>query len=596
MNKYRVSATPWSRTGFVGQRSLLSRAVQAAIIGAGLTVPMAQAAQIQVNGFTDDGAGGLCTLREAIATINSGSDSPDCTNGSTDAYGVNDTIVFSASNAITLALGELAINENVTLDASSVSGVTINGANNSRIINLSADSLTLNQITLTGGSSSSAGGAVYAAAATTLTLSNSIVTNNQADDEGGGIYLNSSAGTSSSLVVSNSTISYNNSNYSHGGGIALVGNFAGAELDNAVISNNMALEHGGGLYMGVNVADVSLSDSTVSNNIASNMSGGGIHINSPDMGLNLFDSQVSGNVAGLDGGGVYLLNTAAYFSTANLQNVQFSANTAGVYAAGFGGALYMRYSNAQLVSSTVSANGATQNGGGIAQIDSQMFLEDTTLSGNTASQDGGGVYSDYSNLSLERSTVSGNFAGSTAGHDGGGVWVSGGTLTMSNSTVSGNSAAGMGGGLYNYADAGTLTHVTFSDNQAVGSGGGIQDTSSVLNVVNSIVANSIAGGDCSGGAMIDSASIVEDGSCSATRSGDPNLEVLGDNGGATSTHALHANSIAIDTADSARCLALDQRSETRVAARCDVGAFEYIDQSVFYSIPLKDGSVVVIVL
>ena len=596
MNKYGVSATRASRTGFVGQRSILCRAIHASIVGAGLSVPVVQAAQIQVNAFTDDGAGGLCTLREAIATINSGAATGGCVNASADAFGINDTIVFSASNTITLTAGELAISENVSIDASSVSGVVISAADNSRIINLSADNLTLSHITLTGGSSSSAGGAVYAAAATTLTLSNSIVTNNQADDEGGGIYLNSSAGTSSSLVLSNSTISYNNSNYSHGGGIALVGNHAVAELTTSLVSNNMAAEHGGGVYLGANVADLSLTDSTVSDNIASSMSGGGIHINSPDLGLNLFDSQVSGNVAGLDGGGVYLYSTTVDYSTANLQNVAFSNNTAGSYAAGFGGALYMRYNRAQLVNSTVTANGATQNGGGIAQIDSEMLLQDSTLSGNTAAQDGGGLYSDNSNLSLERSTVSGNAGGSTAGHDGAGAWVSGGTLIMTNSTVSGNSAAGMGGGLYNYADAGTLTHVTFSGNQAVGSGGGIHDTSGVLNVVNSIVANSLSGGDCSGGAMIDAASIVEDGGCSATRSGDPKLLPLQDNGGLSLTHALRGNSPAIDTADSAQCLTEDQRSETRLATRCDVGAFEYLDQSMFYVIPLKDGSVVVITI
>ncbi|GHA12526.1 hypothetical protein GCM10008090_23040 [Arenicella chitinivorans] len=596
MSKYQLLATRESRAGFGGPRSILSRAVQTAIISAGLTVPVTQAAQIQVNGFTDDGAGSLCTLREAIATINSGSATADCANSSADAFGMNDTIVFAASNTITLSAGELAITQDVSIDASSVSGATIDAANNSRVIYLSADNLTLTDITLSGGSSSSTGGAVHAPSAATLTLSNSIVTNNQADDEGGGIYLSSSTGTVSSLVLSNSTVSYNNSNYSHGGGIALVGNHSVVELDTASIAENVASYHGGGLYIGSNYVDVALTDSNVTNNVASTMSGGGMHINSPQLGVNLFDSQISGNVAGLDGGGLYLYGTTAVYSTVSLQNAEFSGNTAGVYTAGFGGAMYTRYTRTMIVNSTVSANDATQNGGGIVQIDSEMWLRDTTLSGNSAAQDGGGIYSDYSNLILERTTVSSNSAGSTAGHDGAGVWVSGGTLAMTNSTVSGNSAAGMGGGLYNDADDGTLRHVTFSNNQAVGSGGGVHDASGVLAVINSIIANSAAGGDCSGGAMLDAASIVEDGSCAATRSGDPKLLPLADNGGPTQTHALRANSAAVSTASAAQCEALDQRSETRVASSCDVGAFEFIDQSVFYAIPTKDGKVVIISL
>jgi predicted outer membrane repeat protein len=596
MSIYANNEAVTSQFRFSGSRSLLTCAIRTALLGASLSLPSAYAARVEVNGFTDDGAGPLCTLREAIAAVNAGGATSDCINSGAEPFGTNDTIVFSAANTTTLVNGALSIAEDVTIDASSVGGATIDAAMNSPVIDLQADRLTLTGLTITGGSTTYAGGGIHAPQATTLTLSDSVVTGNQAQDEGGGIYLNSSTGTTSSLVLSNSTVSGNTSNYGRGGGIALVGNHSVVELNDVTLSTNTALYDGGGLYIGANEVDLTLANSTVTGNVASNVSGGGLHINAPDLNVTLSDSVISGNVAGFDGGGLYLYGTSATLAVANLQNMRLENNTAGAYALGFGGALYARYTSASIVNSTITMNGATQNGGAIAQIDSAITLQDTTLSGNTAAQDGGAIYSENADLTLIQTTVSSNFAGIMAGHDGAGIWISGGALVMRNSTLSGNSAAGVGGGLYNYSDVGTLTHVTFSGNQAGGSGGGLEDASGVLSVINSIVANSIAGGDCSGGAMIDSASIIEDGSCSATRSGDPKLLALEDNGGATLTHGLHANSIAINTASAAQCLALDQRSEARVAARCDVGAFEYIDQSMFYVISSKDGRVVVVPL
>ena len=57
---------------------------------------------------------------------------------------------------------------------------------------------------------------------------------------------------------------------------------------------------------------------------------------------------------------------------------------------------------------------------------------------------------------------------------------------------------------------------------------------------------------------------------------DPKLAALAANGGLTRTHALAADSPAVNMAGAAKCLATDQRGMARVAATCDSGAYELV--------------------
>src|SRR5262249_4442420 len=70
-----------------------------------------------------------------------------------------------------------------------------------------------------------------------------------------------------------------------------------------------------------------------------------------------------------------------------------------------------------------------------------------------------------------------------------------------------------------------------------------------LNLINSIIAGSTGGGDCFNISTVggtNSHNLVQDGSCSPAASGDPKLGPLQNNGGPTFTHALLADSQAID--------------------------------------------------
>jgi hypothetical protein len=163
-------------------------------------------------------------------------------------------------------------------------------------------------------------------------------------------------------------------------------------------------------------------------------------------------------------------------------------------------------------------------------------------------------------LAINNSTLSGNSGSSLFGVSHGGGISNGGTLTISNSTLSGNSAS---------------------------SGGGISGSATLQN---SIVANSLRGGNCSGTMNSKGYNLSSDATCNFSGPGDmnsisPNLGPLQNNGGPTQTMALLPGSPAIDAGNPTGCadglghlLKTDQRGDPRPDAEdiggCDIGAYE----------------------
>lgn len=121
-----------------------------------------------------------------------------------------------------------------------------------------------------------------------------------------------------------------------------------------------------------------------------------------------------------------------------------------------------------------------------------------------------------------------------------------------------------------------------------------------INVRNSILSNLSSSIDCEGSSIsVDTNTIVEDGSCNATRMGDPGLLPLAFNGGPTQTHALKPDSIAVNTANPSTCTTTDQRGVTRDES-CDVGSYELSDSQMnrgdVFVIPLRNRKSVMVEL
>jgi hypothetical protein len=322
------------------------------------------------------------------------------------------------------------------------------------------------------------------------------------------------------VTLDNSTLS-GNSAESRGGGIYNAGGFV--TLDNSVLSDN-SLE-GGGLTLGGGVYHASgtmtITDSVIANN--SGDRGGGIFVANGQLMISA--TVLYENNADIGGG---ILKAQGKIEIVNSDFVSNSATFGGGIANEPGGAIYV-------AGSTLRGNAARGNGGGIANIGS-VDIVNSTLSGNSANW-GGGIENRESNISPAA-----------------------GILTITNSTLSGNMADN-GGAIYNWNEASAT-------------------------LANSIIANSSGGGCAGPGAFVSSGHNIDSGvTCNLTAGGDltgtdPMLGPLGDNGGATWTHALLPGSPAINAGDNAVCAAppangVDQRGIDRPkGVACDIGAFE----------------------
>ncbi len=227
--------------------------------------PVPPPTEITVTSLNDSGNG---SLRQALEDI---------------AIGGTITLDTAlAGGTILLSGGPLVPNGNVTVDASSAPGVTLNGRGVDRVLIvepgitvavsdvtftngygfqlagcvLNNGNLTLERVTVTGctmttdaGDFWQGGGGIYNGNGATLDLVDSTVSNNTAGWSGGGIY----SFFNTSTVIVRSTISGNVSN-DVGGGIRSLGN---ATIVNSTISGNQSTGwYGGALFATDGVVDV----------------------------------------------------------------------------------------------------------------------------------------------------------------------------------------------------------------------------------------------------------------------------------------------------------------------------------------------------
>ncbi|MEM8641220.1 MAG: CHAT domain-containing protein, partial [Cyanobacteria bacterium P01_G01_bin.54] len=406
-------------TGSIEAKNPFTAQTQVAYEGTLNTLTVQETADDTATGATD--GDGTLNLREALYAANSDSTVEGQTGSGTDMIRF-DPGVFTGVQTITLANGELVISDDVVIDGTGQNNLFIDGNNTSRVFNISANNVTLQDMTIQNGASV---------------------------DRGGGIYNNNFSGT---LTLINSTVSGNTSS-SRGGGI---GSRGAVTLTNSIVSDNSA-DSGGGVY---SRGDLTLNNTTVSSNVAGGVGGG---INSFGTTIRLTNSTVSDNSAG-GGGGIHTFLSA--ISDLILTNSTVSRNTSGSSG---GGITKRDGGNLTLINSTVSDNSAVGNGGGIVTYsngDGNITLLNSTISGNSTSGAAGGAVFGRP-TTITNSTISGNY-----GRRAGGGIVTFGGLTLTDSTVSNNTLVADpsssnygGGGIFIFDDAVTLNNSVITGNQ-----------------------------------------------------------------------------------------------------------------------------------
>lgn len=285
---------------------------------------------------------GDCALREAIQSINSGTQFDLCGPGAHgNALPAGPYIINLLANDYTLSragadedtnsTGDLDLSASVTIQGVSATLTSINGGSIDRILDIDpADSVTI-----------------------TVVLADVMVENGLAPDatDGGGI-----RNQGDTLHVLNSIINDNRiagDAFGNGGGIANIGGIV--HIVNSAITNNRLINGSGGGIYNFFGGTATISTSTISGNRASVASGFG------------------------SGGGIANFS----FSNMDIVNSTITDNEAD----GFGGGIATASSTMNIANSTVTGNRADLSGGGIRNTGT-LSMTHVTITGNIADFNG----------------------------------------------------------------------------------------------------------------------------------------------------------------------------------------------------------------
>lgn len=326
---------------------------------------------------------------------------------------------------------------------------------------------------------------------------------------------------------------------------------------------------------------LSLSNTTVRNSAAGGSfaegRGGGL-FNRGMLALNgvtLTGNALSGNrtslsTGGASGGGLYnelgataTLTGGAITDNSACQTVDCSTGASFSRFRG-GGGVFNRGS-LTATATRFSRNTTEMNGGGILSSEGSVTLQNATVDGNSATGGTGGLTS-YETLNLTGVTLNGN-----SGRSSGGALEATGTATLTNVTISGNSGE-FASAIALTSGSMTLTNGTVVGNINRGVAGtfvaGAVLTLGTITVKNTILANAAtSGANCNASAEVAAIArlpvsagnnLTDDASCGFTAAGDlqntdPRLGPLQSNGGPTQTHALLADSPAVDAGTNTGC-------------------------------------------
>jgi hypothetical protein len=365
---------------------------------------------------------------------------------------------------------------------------------------------------------------------------------------------------------------------------------------------------GSGIYFG-NFNTASVFNCIFENNdgTAGNQERGGGAIATKSLGSLVVTDSLFRNNRGINGGAInHLLGNLTVTRSVFLNNDSTPGGSNAGDTRGYGGAIYVDGASApndstggtiQISHSQFRNNKGAGQGGGLFLfgyppdkiiIDNSAITDNTVLKSSNGDALGGGLRVGNADLTIENVL----FANNRAYSQGGGLWIGETTPTrLLNSTFYNNRAeesagSGLGGAiLYSTQSEGSFTNLTLANNYAGFMGGAFWGNADKVTLRNSIVSNNKGDNPWNinwqvGASLKDGGNNLEFPAPSTqdpkdvkvvanSRVLDPLLASLNENGGASATLALLANSPAIN--GGTNCPTTDQRGVKRT--QCDIGAF-----------------------
>ena len=378
-----------------------------------------------------------CSLTDAITSANTNAVAASCPAGRGP-----DTIHLSGNLTLDAELPD--ITSDITIEGG---GYSISGNNKHRILKISRGTLTIKELTITGGYAVS-GGAILNDGVLHLTDSN--FTDNSAkggQTKGGGGAIHSNG----ELIVTNCNFTNNTANSDglrggHGGAIFSDGDL---NVSNSRFTDNIADSGGGAIRSD---GELTITGSEFTDNSAG---GGGAILHDTHNTLNIRNSGFVGNAAE-EGGAISNMASGWLVIT----DSTFVDNSAG----GWGSAIINKYGELTVAGSSFTGNSAG-NAGSIYNS-STAEVTDSIFDSNSA-ESASAVFNGGSNLA--EMTIANSAFTNNAAQELSGAIINGrgGTLTIKNSTFVGNSA-GSGGVISNIGPTLSITGSSFINNSATG--------------------------------------------------------------------------------------------------------------------------------
>ena len=352
---------------------------------------------------------------------------------------------YEFNNGTDNSTGILISRDNFVINGN---GRIINGNNLSRIFNITANNVTLNDLILIGGNAEK-GGAIYAAKS--FTLNNVTFIDNYASKNGGAV-----------AVYEDVTINCNNSkfidNFAGEGGSSFVVAKGKLNLYNSYITSKIYAKAGqvmGSTGSQFNLENITFANTTATYSPAIYLVGSKIRIIDSKF-INLKANLTAGAMSLREGGELYISNCEFINTT--------SSRNAGAVYVDITGYNPGNEGNVTIIDSKFK-DASSEFGGAYVQLGGQFWLNNTEFINNRVTFNGGAIYLSFTETKINNCTFESNGAGIIEDYptSGGAIFSDISTLNITDSKFF-NNVASEGNAIYAYDSSFNIKGSTFKNN------------------------------------------------------------------------------------------------------------------------------------